>query len=129
MGGGRSVRLRSIVSLVHRPGCLDLTSSKKGLSGTIWVADDDLASEVLYTAIAIEKRKLLPSDLEGRSRAIPQSVKHEVWHRDGGRCVQCGSVQNMHFDHIIPFAKGGSHSVQNIQLLCAACNLTKGDRI
>lgn len=65
-----------------------------------------------------------------QTRLIPSRVKQEVWARDGGRCVQCGSTDNLHFDHIIPFAKGGSSlTAENIQLLCARHNLEKSDRI
>jgi 5-methylcytosine-specific restriction endonuclease McrA len=47
-----------------------------------------------------------------------------------GKCVQCGSSDNLHFDHIIPFSLGGSSLVaENIQLLCARHNLQKRDRI
>jgi 5-methylcytosine-specific restriction endonuclease McrA len=63
-------------------------------------------------------------------RIIPSSVKAEVWKRDGGRCVQCGSRENLHFDHIIPYSKGGSSlAAENIQLLCARHNLAKRDKI
>ena len=64
------------------------------------------------------------------TRFIPTNVKLEVWKRDKGRCVICGSDQNLHFDHIIPFSKGGtSLTAENIQLLCARHNLEKHDRI
>lgn len=64
------------------------------------------------------------------SRLIPSSVKLAVWQRDGGRCVQCGASDNLHFDHIIPYSKGGtSLRAENIQLLCARHNLAKRDRI
>lgn len=64
------------------------------------------------------------------SRMIPASVKIEVWKRDNGRCVICGSETNLHFDHIISFSKGGtSLKSENIQLLCAAHNLMKRDKI
>src|SRR5262249_7901835 len=64
------------------------------------------------------------------NRLIPSSVKLEVWKRDQGRCVICGSDKNLHFDHIIPFSKGGSSiTAENIQLLCATHNLAKRDRI
>ena len=63
-------------------------------------------------------------------RIIPASVKFEVWKRDKGRCVQCGSTENLHFDHIIPYSRGGSSLVaDNIQLLCARHNLEKRDKI
>ena len=63
-------------------------------------------------------------------RLIPSQVKLEVWKRDKGRCVKCGSADNLHFDHIIPFSKGGSSLVkENIQLLCARHNIAKRDKI
>ncbi len=64
------------------------------------------------------------------NRMIPTSVKLEVWRRDNGKCVTCGSSDNLHFDHILPFSKGGtSLKVENIQLLCARHNLQKRDNI
>jgi hypothetical protein len=63
-------------------------------------------------------------------RVIPTAVKVAVWKRDKGRCAQCGSTTNLHFDHIYPWSKGGSSTeVQNIQLLCGAHNLRKSDEI
>src|SRR5262249_45277635 len=59
-------------------------------------------------------------------RLIPTWVKLEVWKRDGGKCVRCGSADNLHFDHDLPFSKGGtSISTANVQLLCARHNLAK----
>lgn len=64
------------------------------------------------------------------SRVIPTNVKVEVWKRDKGCCVICGSSKDLHFDHIIPYSKGGSSTTaQNIQLLCSKCNLSKSDKI
>ena len=59
-------------------------------------------------------------------RLIPSSVKLEVWKRDKGQCVICSSKDNLHFDHIIPYSKGGTSLIsENIQLLCARHNLVK----
>jgi hypothetical protein len=71
-----------------------------------------------------------PLPYEQTSRTpIPEAVRTEVWRRDGGRCVQCGSKQNLQFDHIIPVAQGGATSVANLQLLCQPCNGAKGKKI
>jgi 5-methylcytosine-specific restriction endonuclease McrA len=65
-----------------------------------------------------------------RRRVIPTHVKLEVWRRDGGKCVICGASDELHFDHIVPYSKGGaSVLVDNIQLLCARHNIQKRDRI
>jgi hypothetical protein len=65
-----------------------------------------------------------------QTRAIPTLVKVEVWKRDEGRCVMCGSTKNLHFDHDIPFSKGGSSiTAKNVKLLCAKHNLSKSDKI
>ncbi|MGI8951786.1 MAG: HNH endonuclease [Chitinophagaceae bacterium] len=64
------------------------------------------------------------------NRIIPTDVKLEVWKRDKGRCITCGSTDNLHFDHILPYSKGGtSLKAENIQLLCARHNLQKRDKI
>lgn len=73
---------------------------------------------------AIEFQRIGP-----RREPIPDDVKMLVWSRDGGSCVRCGSTERLHFDHVIPVAKGGSNEGANIQLLCQPCNLKKSDKI
>lgn len=64
------------------------------------------------------------------SRLIPSAVKLEVWKRDKGQCVLCGETKNLHFDHDLPFSKGGtSYSAKNVQLLCMKHNLQKSGKI
>ncbi len=60
---------------------------------------------------------------------IPANVRREVWTRDGGRCVDCGSRERLEFDHIIALANGGSNTARNIELRCEPCNRKKGARI
>lgn len=65
-----------------------------------------------------------------RRRLIPSFVKQEVWKRDQGKCVECGASDELNFDHVVPFSKGGSSmTAANVQLLCARHNLQKSARI
>ena len=65
-----------------------------------------------------------------QTRVIPTEVKVEVWKRDHGKCVKCGASDNLHFDHDVPFSKGGSSiTAKNVRLLCARHNLEKSDKI
>ncbi len=66
---------------------------------------------------------------ERNSRVIPNDVKIQVSIRDQGRCVQCRSTEDLHFDHKIPYSRGGSNTVNNIQLMCGPCNRAKGARL
>ena len=63
---------------------------------------------------------------ERNSRVIPQDVKIAVTVRDQGKCVQCGATEDLHFDHKIPWSRGGTNTINNIQLLCGPCNRRKG---
>ena len=84
----------------------------------------NLKAAVANIEAAIEYTKSGP-----RRDPIPEEVKLLVWARDGGACVRCGSKKDLHFDHIIPVAKGGSNFEANIQILCQPCNLKKADKI
>lgn len=71
-----------------------------------------------------------PPETLPHPRMIPSAVKLEVWQRDKGQCVLCGEKDNLHFDHELPYSKGGtSLTAKNIRLLCARHNLSKGDKI
>ena len=76
-----------------------------------------------------KKKSITPGEHDARSRRISQEVKDQVWNRDGGKCVECGSNENLEFDHIIPFSKGGANTYRNLQLLCESCNRSKSDSI
>lgn len=60
---------------------------------------------------------------------IPKEVADAVYRRDGGKCVYCGATENLQFDHIIPFSRGGATNIENLQLLCQKCNLQKSNKI
>lgn len=62
---------------------------------------------------------------EMKSRYIQENVKREVWFRSQGKCENCKSTYALQFDHIIPFAKGGTNTKENLRLLCRNCNQRK----
>lgn len=65
-------------------------------------------------------------------RKLTPSLRYDVMKRDEFKCVLCGrhasdSVQ-LHVDHIVPIAKGGKTTFDNLRTLCQDCNLGKRDK-
>lgn len=54
----------------------------------------------------------------GKQEPIPMEVKHLVYRRDENSCVVCGSSEGLDFIYIIPVAKGGTDTPENVRLLC-----------
>ena len=52
-----------------------------------------------------------------------------LFSEQGGCCAGCFKPldDDVHVDHVQPLARGGSDVFENLQLLHARCNLTKGD--
>lgn len=98
-----------------------------------WIESDDHRKVFKFRLNAVEGEEDLSAPVQRdaqRRRIIPTNVKLNVWKRDGGKCVKCGKTDELHFDHVLPFAKGGTSVVaENVQLLCARHNIEKRDRI
>lgn len=98
-----------------------------------WQETSDRRQVFKFKLEIVDMPSLIASGLAStvdHDRVIPAAVKLEVWKRDKGCCVTCGSKENLHFDHIIPYSLGGSSKdAKNIQILCAKHNLEKHDRI
>ena len=55
--------------------------------------------------------------------------KHTLYGRQEGHCGGCQVMfpfRNMTVDHVVPQSRGGSDHMDNLQLLCGACNSMKG---
>jgi 5-methylcytosine-specific restriction endonuclease McrA len=53
--------------------------------------------------------------------------KENVFKRDGFQCQYCGTQKDLTLDHLIPKAKGGKTSWNNLVTACRKCNSMKGD--
>ena len=66
-----------------------------------------------------------------QTKRIPnERLKVQVLMRDGNKCRLCGVTvtgENIHFDHILAWSKGGETVLENLQVLCALHNLAKGN--
>lgn len=68
---------------------------------------------------------------EKRRRKFNGTERISAYLRSGGKCELCGAklYKGFHADHKVPFSKGGSTTINNVQALCPACNLKKGDKM
>lgn len=90
-----------------------------------------------YITISEDTITTAPSASSGtfshKTKRVPSNrMKVQVLMRDGNRCRICGvecsdGLHNIHFDHIIPWSKGGETTLDNLQVLCSACNKAKGN--
>jgi hypothetical protein len=68
-------------------------------------------------------------------RCIPARTRRAVYERDGGKCTfihgdgrRCNSRSRIEFDHILPVARGGASTVDNLRLVCRAHNQYEAER-
>jgi 5-methylcytosine-specific restriction endonuclease McrA len=102
----------------------------------VYWEDGELSGEDVLALVRQRQRRVrrtlerahaaLAGEIAERRQPIPRAVRLAVFERDGGRCVECGSGFDIQYDHVIPLALGGANTVQNLQILCAPCNQSKG---
>lgn len=78
----------------------------------------------------IKRRAILRGATAARSELVRDFIT-DIKSRDWVRCYYCRAktpTNKIHFDHIVPVSKGGSHSISNISASCDKCNLRKKDK-
>ena len=75
------------------------------------------AAELARARAAVLGEELAPAPEE----SLSPIVRFAVWCRDRGRCVDCRTSESLGYDQIVPFSKGGSRWVANVELRCAPC--------
>lgn len=77
------------------------------------------AIDMQLTPIVVKTKKY-------SKKKISQGTQLKIFRRDGFKCKQCGSSNDLTVDHVIPESKGGEHNLSNFQTLCRSCNSSKG---
>ena len=69
-------------------------------------------------------------------RYVPAEMKREVAERDGYQCAfvsatgrRCSERSDLEVDHVVPIARGGRTTLDNLRLLCAAHNQYEAERV
>jgi hypothetical protein len=96
---------------------------------------DALLTETKKKKAALtEKPRASGKQSSAKTRAIPARTRREVFERDDGRCTftdgeghRCDSKWQVEFHHRAPYARGGTHEIDNIELRCRAHNQYEAD--
>jgi len=88
----------------------------------------------------VDRPRLTPSSDPERgarpadARSIPAAVRRAVYARDRGGCTfvnaegrRCAATRHLEYDHILPVARGGRSTLDNLRLRCRAHNRLAAD--
>jgi 5-methylcytosine-specific restriction endonuclease McrA len=86
--------------------------------------ETEVALDVLKQTATERKAQPLRSQTALRSRHVPSAVRDQnrCRYRDPVTGRRCEARLYLQMEHLVPFAKGGGHDPQNLQLLCASHN-------
>lgn len=128
--------IRSISKYSERPYINKFGTWRKSLEAFVEYINSDLEQNQEIEETGLEEKDV--DAIIGKEnifkhktkRDISLRLKVQVLMRDGNKCKLCGIIvtgENIHFDHIKPWSKGGETVLENLQILCAPHNLAKGD--
>ena len=100
--------------------------------------NNETVIEFIENAIlkSLPKEALSREELKeiNRRKKISDTTRYAVLERAGFKCQCCGikplkdNDVILHIDHIIPYSLGGSDSIDNLQVLCDKCNISKRNK-
>jgi hypothetical protein len=107
---------------------MELSPVGTGLEAVIESAVSAYVDTLRNKRFGVAGRKRRPVKNPG-SRYITKAIKREVFERDGGVCTfedaqghRCTERKGLEYDHIVPHARGGPGTVDNLRLRCRAHN-------
>jgi hypothetical protein len=105
-------------------------SWRKALEAFVVYMNTDIEEEP-FVETTPEPTKKTEVVYKHKTKRLPSlRLKVQVLMRDGNKCRLCGITvvgDNIHFDHIKPWSKGGETELDNLQVLCEQHNLAKGN--
>ena len=121
---------------------LEKLERAKALLAHVTRSETEVLERALDTLIAkLEARKFAKTDRPRAPRGsddprqVPAHVMRAVSERDGGRCTfmgdhghRCDATAGLEYDHIVPVARGGQSTVDNLRLRCRAHNQLEAER-
>jgi hypothetical protein len=103
-----------------------LQTTREMLGG--YLSNDQLITKIAEDEIKkIEKERFKQTGSKGSpppvevKRVISAETKRSKY-AESQCCENCGSITDLEYDHIIPFALGGTNDPENIRILCRNCN-------
>ena len=93
-----------------------------------------LVEQLERSRCAAARRPRAQSDAPAAGRRAPAAVRRAVWQRDEGRCAfvgaagRCRETGWLELHHVVPFARGGPTTVENLALRCRAHNAYEAGR-
>lgn len=146
-----------LVALLGQEACDQLEASRELLGHAVPSGDlaEVLERAIALQYAQLRKRRCgatdrprahVPTRSEGSSarggancpanlRCVPRAVRRAVWDRDRGQCAyvspdghRCEERAALELDHIMPVARGGQPTVENLRLLCRAHNRHAAER-
>lgn len=107
-------------------------SRKRGNENTLRYRQRNPERVLLLASIHQSKRRALKAASTGSFTAAEIAALYE---KQKHKCATCKVAisdspgkKRFHIDHVMPLMKGGGNGIDNIQLLCRRCNLSKKDR-
>jgi hypothetical protein len=113
--------------LVRESGIQDLSVQASSAENSR--ADEPVSADELLKRDSIDARLLPPGEVKQRTRYIPVSERPKrepCYATDEKTGRRCNSTKFLQLDHIIPFARGGANTKENLRWLCGEHNRARG---
>ena len=126
----------------HTDFCIKVTLCCSTINGNVYTSKSEIyyIDEILALIKRLQNRngsfyndrEIWNSICRVERGKVSNKMRFSIYQRDGYRCRKCGVSQKraiLEIDHIIPIAKGGKSTYNNLQTLCHRCNVEKGDTV